>query len=79
MMAEDRQGSSPAREVADLYVGLMSVLRGSSRPAAQSALAMAVVMSGEQSGLSGHALLDWIDSITASARATVVKPPKRDH
>ena len=72
----DNHGESPlVREVTDLYLGLMAALHGANRPAARSALAMAIVMTGERSGLDGQPLLDWIDSIVTAARAAVLKPP----
>jgi hypothetical protein len=75
-MGDDRGQSPLAREVTDLYLGLMAALHGANREAARSALAMAVVMSGERSGLKGQSLLDWIDSIATAARSAVLKPPR---
>jgi hypothetical protein len=76
-MADDHGDSPLAREVTDLYLGLMAALHGANRAAARSALAMAIVITGERSGLAGQPLLDWIDTIATAARSAVLKPPPR--
>ena len=55
-------------EVSDLYADIMGRLEGASTDAIRAALSMAVVMSGENIGLRGTALLDWIDETGEDAK-----------
>ena len=58
-------------EVSDLYVGLMQVLEGSSTDAARSALAMTLLMVGENAGLHDQQLIDWIDAAAGEAKTAL--------
>ncbi len=63
-------------EVSDLYADIMSTLEGASTGAIRAALSMAVVMSGESIGLSGDALVDWIEDTGADAKLALAgRPP----
>jgi hypothetical protein len=73
-MPNDPRSPGRTGEVAELYLGLIAVLHGASPTATRAALALAIVMSGEYAGLTGDALLAWIDDITASARSAMLKP-----
>jgi hypothetical protein len=68
-MIADQADHSP--EVMRLYLRLMRALDGASLPAVRSALAMAVLISGENSGLSGEELLDWIEQTGNEAKAVL--------
>ena len=65
-------------EITTLYLGLMQALDGASLPAVRSALAMAVLMTGENSGLGGADLVDWIDETGNEAKAVLghATPPR---
>lgn len=58
-------------EITRVYLGLMQALDGASLPAVRSALAMALLMTGENSGLAGAELLDWIEQTGEEARAVI--------
>jgi hypothetical protein len=60
-----------ALEITTLYLGLMQALDGASLSAVRSALAMAVLMTGENSGLGGEDLLEWIDQTGNEAKAVL--------
>ena len=62
-------------EVTALYLGLMQVLEGASLAAARSALAMSVLMIGENAGLSGDNLVDWIDQTGNEAKGVLGRIP----
>jgi hypothetical protein len=62
-----------------LYLRLMRALDGASLPAVRSALAMAMLISGENSGLSGEELLDWIDQTGNEAKAVLARPDLPRH
>ncbi len=66
-------------EITRLYLGLMQTLDGASLPAVRSALAMAMLMTGENSGLEGSDLLDWIDQTGNEARAVIGRSPAPRH
>ncbi|RYE09964.1 MAG: hypothetical protein EOP22_06845 [Hyphomicrobiales bacterium] len=74
--------SDPAdrsREITTLYLGLMAALAGASLPAIRSALAMAVLMTGENSGLDGDDLVAWIDQTGDEAKAVLGSPHAPRH
>ena len=62
-------------EVTALYLGLMQVLEGASLASARSALAMSVLMIGENAGLSGDDLVDWIDQAANEAKGVLGRIP----
>ena len=72
MMSEP---SDHSLEVTALYLGLMQVLEGANLAAARSALAMSVLMIGENAGLVGDNLLDWIDGTGDEAKAVLGRIP----
>jgi hypothetical protein len=67
-MAQRADSTAFVSEVSDLYAGIMAALEGASTNAVRAALSMAVVMSGENIGLSGPDLLDWIEDTGADAK-----------
>lgn len=71
--------SEHSLEITTLYLGLMQALDGASLPAIRSALAMAVLMIGENSGLGGDDLVDWIDETGNEAKAVLGHPPPPRH
>ncbi len=74
--------SDPAdrsREITTLYLGLMQALAGASLPSIRSALAMAVLMTGENSGLDGDDLVEWIDQTGDEAKAALGAPNAPRH
>lgn len=66
-------------EIAGIYIGLMETLDGASLPAARSALAMATLMTGENAGLTGDDLVEWIDQTCNEARVALGRPPHPRH
>ena len=58
-------------EVSDLYVALMQVLESASTEAARSALAMTLLMIGENAGLRDQQLIDWIDAAAGEAKSAL--------
>ena len=66
-------------EITRLYLGLMQTLDGASLPAIRSALAMAMLMTGENSGLDGPDLLDWIEQTGNEAKAVISRSPTPRH
>lgn len=66
-----------AQEVIGIYVGVMRALEGASMAAAQSALAMAMLMTGEHLGLTGKDLADWIDETANDAKAVLAQGRRR--
>ncbi len=66
-------------EVSCLYIELMQALEGASTSAIRSALAMAMLMTGEHQGLTGHALAEWIDGTSANAKAALRPRPSATH
>ena len=72
-MPDNSDGERLAQEVTGLYVGVMRALEGASTAAAQSALAMALLMTGEQLGLEGRDLADWIDETANDAKAVLAQ------
>jgi|GEM_PF-3844284 len=64
-------------EIGDLYSAIMEALDGASADSAQSALAMAILMTGEYGGFEGPALLAWIDDTAAAARIAAHRLPPR--
>jgi hypothetical protein len=63
-------------EVTRLYLGLMQVLEGARLPAARSSLAMAVLMTGENAGMAGDDLIEWIEQTGSEAKAVLERPPR---
>lgn len=74
----DLAQSDLTREITTIYIGLMQALDGASLTAVRSALAMAVLMTGENSGLDGEALTEWIDETGNEAKAVIGQtlPPR---
>jgi hypothetical protein len=66
-------------EVTALYLGMMEVLAGASLPAVRSALAMTMLMAGENAGLTGDDLVDWIDQTGNEARVALGRQPHPRH
>jgi hypothetical protein len=64
-------------EIGDLYSAIMAALDGASADTAQSALAMAILMTGEYGGLEGPALLAWIDETATAARIAAHRMPSQ--
>ena len=62
---------NPIDELARLYAGVMDALDGASAHRVQAALSMALLMTGENTGLAGEDLLAWIDQTSNSAKAIV--------
>ncbi len=67
-MVEDFSARANPDEVAIIYLGIVAAAAGHTPTAIRAALSMALTLLGEQHGLSGPALLDWIDTIAATAR-----------
>jgi predicted amino acid-binding ACT domain protein len=67
-MPQGADNTAFVREVSDLYADIMTTLEGASSNAIRAALSMAVVMSGENIGLSGSALVDWIEETGEDAK-----------
>jgi len=69
-MVENPIQRSHAEEVAGVYVGIVAATSGHSLTVVEAALAMALTLIGERRGLTGPALVDWIETIaTASSIA----------
>jgi hypothetical protein len=71
--------------VAEIYLGIAAATAGHGLPLVRAALAMSITLIGEQHGLHGAALIDWIDSIANTARkaagtaADARRRPQTDH
>ncbi|MBI4922996.1 MAG: hypothetical protein HY834_14725 [Devosia nanyangense] len=76
-MPDDIDRETLAQEVTSIYVGVMRALEGASTAAAQSALAMAMLMTGEHLGLEGKDLADWIDETANDAKAVLAQGRRR--
>ena len=70
-MSDDPHSETLSFEVSCVYVEVMQALEGASTAATRSALAMAVLMTGEHLGLTGQALIDWIDETGNNAKAAL--------
>jgi hypothetical protein len=78
VMVEDPGDRRPTDDIARIYLGIVAAAEGHRPEAVAAALAMSVVLLGEQRGLKGADLLEWIDTIAATARlAAQVSPADR--
>lgn len=74
-----------ADAVAEIYLGIAAATAGRGLPLVRAALAMSITLIGEQHGLRGTALIEWIDSIARTARNAASTPadgrcrPRRNH
>ena len=64
-------------EVAQIYLRIAAATLGYPAAAIQAALAMSVVLIGEQRGLDGSALEDWIETIACTAKFAAAAGPAR--
>ena len=55
-------------DVARIYLGIVAASAGYDPAVVRAALSMSVVLLGEQHGLSGPELFEWIEAISATAR-----------
>lgn len=66
-MVENFPPRAMADDVARIYLGIVAATAGHSTAVVEAALAMALTLVGERHGLSGDALVDWIDTIATAA------------
>jgi hypothetical protein len=66
-MVENFAQRAHADDVARVYVGIVAVTSGRTSAVVEAALAMALTLIGERHGLTGPALLDWIETIAIAA------------
>jgi len=74
-MTEDPPDRPSTDDIARIYLGIVEASAGYDLAAVRAALSMSVVLLGEQHGLSGADLLDWIDTISATARLAAELTP----
>ena len=73
-IVENPCGGPRPDEVAIVYLGIAAACDGHTPIAIRAALAMTLTLLGEQHGLAGDALLDWIDAIATTARLAAIIP-----
>jgi hypothetical protein len=74
-MVENFAARPHAEDVARTYLAIIAATTGHPISVVEAALAMALTLIGERHGLTGPALLDWIDTIATVASIAAQRLP----
>jgi len=74
-MVENFAARPHTEDVARTYLAIIAVTTGHPTSVVEAALAMALTLIGERHGLTGPALLDWIDTIATAASIAAQRLP----
>jgi hypothetical protein len=74
-MVENFAGRPHTEDVARTYLAIIAATTGHPTSVVEAALAMALTLIGERHGLTGSALLDWIDTIATAASIAAQRMP----
>jgi hypothetical protein len=74
-MVENFRARPHAEDVAQTYLAIVGATSGRPTSVIEAALAMALTLIGERHGLTGPALLDWIDTIATAASIAAQRIP----
>ena len=66
-MVENFAARPHTEDVAGTYLAILAATTGRPTSVVEAALAMALTLIGERHGLTGPALVDWIDTIATAA------------